>query len=259
MSTALLLPVRPPAPAGLLPWGCPQANWSPVGPPPRTAGSPLYVARAHPSAGCPKPFPGPPPPSPCAPRFLLHPTAVQPPCSSLALRSRCPAPPHGPSPACGPPIGELQVPSRAGPQGKYPLCPTGRCDHREHWARLRTKRSYVFFTCKLCGVGWCAVKTPSRRQSHEREPRPFDDLMSGVMADLIAGGLPDLELPPNPLLCDDDDDAEDLISDWSSYMSHGLSETNPGSPVWSVAAPDLSEDGRSVSSMHAMRGGPQEA
>lgn len=44
------------------------------------------------------------------------------------------------------------------PDGRFPLYPEGRCDHKAHWSRVRSKRSYVFFSCKHCGVGWCTPK-----------------------------------------------------------------------------------------------------
>jgi len=55
-------------------------------------------------------------------------------------------PPHGPR-RCG------------RPDGKFPLCPEGRCEHTAYWSRIRAKRAYVYFFCKHCGLGWCAPKT----------------------------------------------------------------------------------------------------
>lgn len=44
------------------------------------------------------------------------------------------------------------------PEGRFPLFPDGRCEHKAQWSRVRSKRSYVFFTCKQCGLGWCTPK-----------------------------------------------------------------------------------------------------
>eukprot|EP00669_Euglena_mutabilis_P006924 TRINITY_DN2374_c0_g1_i1.p1 TRINITY_DN2374_c0_g1~~TRINITY_DN2374_c0_g1_i1.p1 ORF type:complete len:214 (+),score=9.31 TRINITY_DN2374_c0_g1_i1:25-642(+) len=64
-------------------------------------------------------------------------------------------------------------PSAIRPEGKYPLCPQGRCAHRQHWTRLRTKRMYVFFFCRHCGLGWCCLKPSARRALAEKAAAGF--------------------------------------------------------------------------------------
>ena len=36
----------------------------------------------------------------------------------------------------------------------FPFAPDGRCEHREHWWRLRGKNKSSYFCCTLCLVGW---------------------------------------------------------------------------------------------------------
>mmetsp|Transcript_5554 Transcript_5554/g.10021 ORF Transcript_5554/g.10021 Transcript_5554/m.10021 type:complete len:273 (-) Transcript_5554:2343-3161(-) len=35
-----------------------------------------------------------------------------------------------------------------------------RCEHKQHWERLRGKRGYSYFACRLCGAGW---RQPTQR------------------------------------------------------------------------------------------------
>ena len=50
---------------------------------------------------------------------------------------------------------------------KYPMAPNGRCEHREHWERLRGKRGCSYFVCQLCSVGWRQqAKTSKHSRGH---------------------------------------------------------------------------------------------
>eukprot|EP00668_Euglena_longa_P005790 GGOE01006831.1.p2 GENE.GGOE01006831.1~~GGOE01006831.1.p2 ORF type:complete len:202 (-),score=33.89 GGOE01006831.1:970-1551(-) len=80
---------------------------------------------------------------------------------SKALRSlgATPSGAHRPEPTSAARNSDPATPKQQ-PQGKFPLHPEGRCDHKEHWTRLRTKGLYLFFFCKYCGLGWCSLKVP---------------------------------------------------------------------------------------------------
>eukprot|EP00668_Euglena_longa_P000276 GGOE01000369.1.p1 GENE.GGOE01000369.1~~GGOE01000369.1.p1 ORF type:complete len:209 (-),score=43.04 GGOE01000369.1:365-952(-) len=59
-----------------------------------------------------------------------------------------------------PPASPTSTATKGQPGGKFPLCPEGRCGHTEQWARVRTKKKYVFFLCRHCGLGWSSYKLP---------------------------------------------------------------------------------------------------
>jgi len=40
------------------------------------------------------------------------------------------------------------------PGGKYSCDTSLRCQHKEHWDRLRGKRGYSYFECRKCGACW---------------------------------------------------------------------------------------------------------
>eukprot|EP00667_Euglena_gracilis_P006849 EG_transcript_6914 len=87
-------------------------------------------------------------------------------CSSTCSTPETPGSPAVPTgaPEADPPEGgeaEGEEPAAEGRrEWKFPFCPEGRCGHREHWLRVRTKKKYVFFTCRQCGLSWCLYKLP---------------------------------------------------------------------------------------------------
>eukprot|EP00667_Euglena_gracilis_P008890 EG_transcript_9025 len=74
-----------------------------------------------------------------------------------------------PTAAAWPTEGDAAERPRERPQGKFPLCPNGRCNHREDWSRVRVKRAFSFFVCNYCGLGWC---TPKLAKPLTAEPLP---------------------------------------------------------------------------------------
>uniref|UniRef100_A0A7S4GGU3 Uncharacterized protein n=1 Tax=Eutreptiella gymnastica TaxID=73025 RepID=A0A7S4GGU3_9EUGL len=38
--------------------------------------------------------------------------------------------------------------------GRFPVALRSRCTHRQHWERLRGKRGFSYFVCRVCGNGW---------------------------------------------------------------------------------------------------------
>lgn len=85
-----------------------------------------------------------------------------------------PVPVLTPAPATPPPpSSELEPESEEGnalrngrPEGKFPLCPNGRCQHTNSWHRIRSKRGTQYYECTKCGVHWCTRKGA---QSHDEE------------------------------------------------------------------------------------------